>query len=55
MATDQTVDVADERAHPVGGDAAWSESYYFYCADPSSGIGAFTRMGCAGSRSTGSA
>lgn len=45
MAIDQTVDVADERAHPLGSDEAWSESYYFYYADPASGIGAFTRMG----------
>lgn len=35
----------DERMHPVGDDAAWSESYYFNFVDPSSGIGMFTRMG----------
>jgi hypothetical protein len=35
----------DERMHPVGGHAAWSESYYFNFVDPTSGIGMFTRMG----------
>lgn len=35
----------DERMHPVGDDAAWSESYYFNFVDPRSGIGMFTRMG----------
>jgi hypothetical protein len=35
----------DERMHPAGDHAAWSESYYFNFVDPSSGIGMFTRMG----------
>ena len=38
-------DPADELFHPVGDDAAWSESYYFNFVDPDSGVGAFTRMG----------
>src|ERR1700710_1521203 len=40
-----TADPADELFHPVGDDAAWSESYYFNFVDPSTGVGAFTRMG----------
>jgi len=36
---------ADELFHPVGDHAAWSESYYFNFVDPTSGVGAFTRMG----------
>lgn len=40
-----TADPADELFHPVGGDAAWSESYYFNFVDPDTGVGAFTRMG----------
>ena len=39
------MDVRDERMHPVGGEAAWSESYYFNFYDPEAGIGMFTRMG----------
>ena len=38
-------DPADELFHPVGADAAWSESYYFNFVDPNTGVGAFTRMG----------
>lgn len=36
---------ADERMHPVGDDAAWSESYYFNFIDPDSKVAMFTRMG----------
>jgi hypothetical protein len=32
-------------AHPVEGDDAWSESYYFNCYDPASDAGFFTRIG----------
>ena len=32
-------------AHPVEGDAAWSESYYFNCYDPDADVGFFTRIG----------
>ena len=34
-----------EQMHPVGGEPAWSESYYFNFVDPVSKIGMFTRMG----------
>src|SRR5690242_20272741 len=37
--------MSDERMHPVGGDPAWSESYYFNFVDAESGLGMFTRMG----------
>lgn len=37
--------MSDELMHPVGDDAAWSESYYFNFVDPKTGIGMFTRMG----------
>lgn len=40
-----TPNPADELFHPVGDDGAWSESYYFNFVDPTTGIGAFTRMG----------
>lgn len=43
--TDQTPNPHDDFPHPVGDHPAWSESYYFYVADPKTGIGAFTRMG----------
>ena len=36
---------ADELMHPVKGDTAWSESYYFNFVDPDSKIAIFTRMG----------
>ena len=42
------VPVLDERhdfAHPVEGDSAWSESYYFNCYDPDADTGFFTRIG----------
>lgn len=32
-------------AHPVEGDSAWSESYYFNAYDPPSDTGFFTRIG----------
>ena len=31
--------------HPVEGDSAWSESYYFNCYDPVGDVGFFTRIG----------
>lgn len=40
--------ILDERhdfAHPVEGDSAWSESYYFNAYDPASDSGLFTRIG----------
>lgn len=40
--------VLEERhdfAHPVEGDKAWSESYYFNCYCPDTDAGFFTRMG----------
>lgn len=40
--------VLDERhdfAHPVEGDTAWSESYYFNCYDPATDAGFYTRIG----------
>jgi hypothetical protein len=42
------VPVLDERhdfAHPVEGDTAWSESYYFNCYDPVTDTGFFSRIG----------
>jgi hypothetical protein len=42
------VPVLDERhdfAHPVEGDSAWSESYYFNAYDPVTDTGFFTRIG----------
>jgi len=35
----------DELMHPVMGDKAWSESYYFNFVDPDSKVAIFTRMG----------
>ena len=32
-------------AHPVEGDSAWSESYYFNAYDPGVDAGLFTRIG----------
>src|SRR5256885_12140888 len=32
-------------AHPVEGDTAWSESYYFNGYDPAADAGLFTRIG----------
>ena len=40
--------ILDEKhdfAHPVEGDTAWSESYYFNCYDPDADTGFFTRIG----------
>lgn len=39
------IEPRDDRAHEVGPDPAWSESYYFNFFDPGSGIGGFTRIG----------
>lgn len=39
------INPADELMHPVAGEAAWSESYYFNFVDPDSGLAMFTRMG----------
>ena len=40
-----SADPTDELFHPVGDHPSWSESYYFNFVDPSTGVGAFTRMG----------
>ena len=39
------LDAQHDFAHPVEGDAAWSESYYFNAYDPASDTGFFTRIG----------
>ena len=39
------LDTSHDRAHPVEGDTAWSESYYFNCYDPDADVGFFTRVG----------
>ncbi len=39
------LDAFHDRAHPVEGDGAWSESYYFNCYDPDADVGFFTRVG----------
>ena len=39
------LDASHDRAHPVEGDGAWSESYYFNCFDPDADVGFFTRIG----------
>ena len=39
------LDASHDRAHPVEGDTAWSESYYFNCYDPDADVGFFTRVG----------
>jgi hypothetical protein len=39
------LDEAHDFAHPVEGDSAWSESYYFNGYDPSTDSGLFTRIG----------
>ena len=31
--------------HPVEGDSAWSESYYFNAYDPDEDIGFYSRVG----------
>ena len=36
---------AHDLAHPVEGDTAWSESYYFNCYDPDVDCGFYTRVG----------
>ncbi len=39
------LDARHDLAHPVEGDTAWSESYYFNAYDPGSDTGFFTRVG----------
>lgn len=39
------LDPVHDLAHPVEGDSAWSESYYFNAYDPASASGLFTRVG----------
>jgi hypothetical protein len=39
------LDARHDFAHPVEGDQAWSESYYFNAYDPVSDTGFFTRIG----------
>src|SRR5262245_52342544 len=39
------LDASHDRAHPVEGDTAWSESYYFNCYDPDADTGFYTRVG----------
>src|SRR5258708_16631035 len=38
------LDASHDFAHPVEGDQAWSESYYFNAYDPLSDTGFFTRV-----------
>ncbi len=39
------LDARHDLAHPVEGDTAWSESYYFNAYDPDTDSGFFTRIG----------
>jgi hypothetical protein len=39
------LDARHDLAHPVEGDTAWSESYYFNAFDPGTDSGFFTRVG----------
>lgn len=39
------LDASHDFAHPVEGDEAWSESYYFNAYDPEADVGFFTRIG----------
>ncbi|KAA0233541.1 MAG: hypothetical protein JJLCMIEE_02432 [Acidimicrobiales bacterium] len=39
------LDARHDYSHPVEGDQAWSESYYFNCYDPVTDTGLFTRIG----------
>ena len=39
------LDARHDLAHPVEGDSAWSESYYFNAFDPGTDSGFFTRIG----------
>ncbi|MEA3019744.1 MAG: hypothetical protein QOI47_1268 [Actinomycetota bacterium] len=39
------LDESHDRAHPVEGDSAWSESYYFNCYDPAADVGFYSRVG----------
>ncbi len=37
------LDPIHDRMHPVEGDSAWSESYYFNGYDPDGDVGLYTR------------
>lgn len=39
------LDPRHDRMHPVEGDSAWSESYYFNGYDPDADVGLYTRIG----------
>jgi hypothetical protein len=39
------LDTDHDFAHPVEGDTAWSESYYFNCYDPDTDCGFYSRVG----------
>src|SRR6266496_2242308 len=39
------LDAHHDLSHPVEGDTAWSESYYFNCYDPDADTGFYTRVG----------
>ena len=39
------LDESHDFMHPVEGDQAWSESYYFNCYDPGTDTGFFGRCG----------
>jgi hypothetical protein len=39
------LDARHDLAHPVEGDTAWSESWYFNAYDPATDSGLFTRIG----------
>ncbi|HZN12787.1 MAG TPA: hypothetical protein VFB78_00840 [Acidimicrobiales bacterium] len=39
------LDAQHDFAHPVEGDTAWSESYYFNCYDPATDCGFYSRVG----------
>ena len=39
------MDPRHDRMHPVEGDSAWSESYYFNAYDPATDVGIYSRIG----------
>lgn len=39
------MDARHDRMHPVEGDSAWSESYYFNAYDPDADVGIYSRIG----------
>jgi len=41
----RTFTVADEGLHPPGGEALWSESYYYDFADADASVGGYVRLG----------